>query len=505
MCIKAFLASVSDYSSLGYANLPYCKNDIYQLKYALIQGLKAKNDNITLLGEDENLPKDYFDTEFESFLSSCQEKDTLLFYFSGHGNSGKLVLSDDTISINDVINQIKDCTSQRKIIILDCCHSGDFNFQQIAQLDNNTDINEFIGNGCAIMASCSAYETSGFHPRREMSLYTSFLCDALKDQFITREGKKSLDAINETIRLYAKVWNERNGNKVQNPIFRSNIVGTLFFKVSDYKSYLQENIYEETDKYIICEVKPLHHALAKRYGVKVLLKYPCTFEEISAITKEINNKAINYEVYNNKTGKNCHFGKPANIVWCYFGNDKEDMVNCNYFCHTTWVDDSQDKSHWYRQNRNSFFVNNIFIENNPSYELNKEIQKCNMDTEKYICIVKEYLINLINAAEKYIQLFREYQNKSFSEHTFSNLIQPLNRELSKWYFKITELPCPPIEISDFGNTIMQITCTIDDLSLFFRKENINTWTSQNKLWLIKKTIKRYEQELEELKNNFPKI
>ena len=515
MCIKAFLVSVSDYSYSGYNNLPYCKNDMYQLQHALIQGLKVTPDNITLLGEDGTLPKCYFEFEFNSFLNSCKEDDIVIFYFSGHGAPGELVFSDDRIKIDSVISQINNCNSQRKIIIFDSCHSGGFTFDQLAQLDSETDLENFIGHGCAIMASCSASQTSGPHPRRDMSLYTSFLCDALKDKFIIREGKKSLEAINETIGLYSKVWNERNENdKIQYPIFRSNIGGTLFFKVSDYKPYPQKTIFEETDKYIIYEVEPSHNAQAKRYAVKVLLKRPCTFEDISDITKEIINKAIRYEVYSNEISKIHYFGKPANIVWCYYGNDEEDMANCNYICHTTWVDDSQDKLHWYGVRKNSLTINGIYIENNPYYELIKEIQKCDLDKEEYIQVTKEYFTNLINTAEKFIQCFREYQNKTFSrdyqdaffpEHIFSSSIQPLNKDFEKWYNKLTELPCPPIEISKWANDILLIACTIDDLSLFYKKENINTWTRENKLFLIKSTIKRYEQELEAIKNNYPEM
>ena len=504
MSIKAFLGAVSDYSALGYKNLPFCKNDLYQLQYSLIKGLNVRKDNITLLGEDTNVPKCFFDFEFDTFLDSCQEDDISIFYFSGHGDSGNFVFSDDRISINEIIQKVNQCSSKSKIIIFDCCHSGDFTFEQIAQIENETELRNFLGQGCAIMASCGSTQASGFHPRREMSLYTSFLCDALNDEFIIREGKKSLEAINETIHLYAKVWNERNKNEIQEPIFRSNIGGTLFFKVNEYQPYIQDAIYEETNNYIILEVEPSHNAQAKRYAVKVILKHPCTWKDISAITKEILIKAKHYEVYDNELSKTRHFGKPANIIWCYYGNDKEDMVNCNYICHTTWVDNSQDKSHWYRKTDNSLVIDNVYIENNPSYELIRDIQKCDLETEEYIRITKECLTNLINTAEKYIQLFREYQNKTFSERVFSNLVNPLNNQFSIWYNKLTNLPCPPIEIHKWANDVLLIACTIDDLSLYYNKENINTWSSGNKTWLIKNTIKRYEQELYKLSINYPK-
>ena len=105
----------------------------------------------------------------------------------------------------------------------------------------------------------------------------------------------------------------------------------------------------------------------------------------------------------------------------------------------------------------------------------------------------------------FLEKKRYYQDAFFPEHIFSSSIQPLNKDFEKWYNKLTELPCPPIEISKWANDILLIACTIDDLSLFYKKENINTWTRENKLFLIKSTIKRYEQELEAIKNNYPEM
>lgn len=55
------------------------------------------------------------------------------------------------------------------------------------------------------------------------------------------------------------------------------------------------------------------------------------------------------EVYNHDLSEKKFAGLPANIVWIYFGRDEDDMINSNFICHTTWVDESQDKTRWYKR------------------------------------------------------------------------------------------------------------------------------------------------------------
>ena len=359
--VKAFLTGVSEYNLDDYCELPNCKNDIFQLRKSMINGLKLETENITLIGCDNTVFSDYFGCMLENFLSTAEDKDIIFFYFSGHGNKGNLVLSDKEIPINDIITKIKNSNAYSKIIILDCCHSGDFTLEGIAQLSTDELISEFTGKGCSIMASCSAGQTSGFHPIKDISLYTSFLCDAIEDKYIIREGKKSLEDINKSIRLFNKVWNERNESQIQEPIYRSNMGGTVFFEVEDYCPFPVKRITQNTKKYTIVSVEPLHHAFAKRYAIKVQLKYPCTYEMITKIAQLIALEAQHYEVYSSEIFKKRFQNKPTNIIWCYFGNDNEDMINSNYFCHTTWVDDTQDKSYWYKEKQNSMLINNILI------------------------------------------------------------------------------------------------------------------------------------------------
>ncbi len=172
------------------------------------------------------------------------------------------------------------------------------------------------------MASCGANQSSGFNEDNEISLYTSFVCDALTARFLIKKGKKSLEAINEAIFHLAEVSNRKGKHNFQQPVFRSSVGGTIFFDVEVYNPYKIANVYEETDNYIIYNVEPVHHANAKRLSVKVILRFQSSMEQIAEIATEIKDKVLNYDVYQNEIAEAHYKGRAANIVWCYFGYDE---------------------------------------------------------------------------------------------------------------------------------------------------------------------------------------
>ena len=144
---------------------------------------------------------------------------------------------------------------KNKIVIIDSCHSGSKNLSNISPIDINVTADQFVGHGCAVMASCNIDETSGFDFSQGLSLYTRIICDALTAKSLIRYGRKSF----EDIKKYVDILVNNANKKISNPqhnAFRSNIIGTIFFNVADYTPYKAKEIYKETDKYIIYDVSP---------------------------------------------------------------------------------------------------------------------------------------------------------------------------------------------------------------------------------------------------------
>ncbi len=134
-----------------------------------------------------------------------------------------------------------------------------------------------------------------------------------------------------------------------------------------------------------------------------------------------------------------------------------------------------------------------------SYELINGLKDNPMSVDELIQITREYTANLISAAEQYIKIFREYLNNTLTEEQLIDSVAPLNIEITKWFFKQSDLPIPPKELHDWANMHTKLACTIHDFSLFYDRKNLKTWKSENRKWLLKNAIKQYETELEELK------
>ena len=265
-------------------------------------------------------------------------------------------------------------------------------------------------------------------------------------------------------------------------------------------SFLLCSLCTPLQAYIIYNVAPVHTGLAKRLSAKVILRYESSFEEIADIANEVKNKIKYADVYQNALSESRYRGKPANIIWCYFGYSEDDIIDSNYICHTTWVDNTQDKKWWYRENKNSRVVNNVYLETNPSYEMinqllhNKVVSRENLIEETHLITEK-----LVNAAQSFIKLYREYRNGVLSENELIDAVEPLNREITCLFLEQSDLPYPPKELHEWANAYTQLAGTIQDFSLYYDRKNLNTWTTENRIYLMDSSIKRYETDLEALR------
>lgn len=192
------------------------------------------------------------------------------------------------IELQDLLDTIEQVQAKNKIAIIDSCHSGGFSLENVPAIDIDETVEHFAGRGFAVLASCGADQYSGFNEDNEISLYTSFVCDALTARFLIRKGKKSLEAIFH----FTEVSNRKGKRNFQQPVSRSSIGGTIFFNVEEYNPYKIAKVHEETDNYIIYNVEPIHHSDAKRLSVKVILRFQSSMKQIAEIATEIKNSRI---------------------------------------------------------------------------------------------------------------------------------------------------------------------------------------------------------------------
>lgn len=502
--IKSLIVGVSDYSAVNENNLPFCINDITAMIEALIDGLNVSITNVISCGENGIVTiSDFFDSLKKS-ICNVETDDTFIFYFSGHGGNAKnghlLLLSDGYIRTQEIIECLDSIYAKNKIIIFDSCMSGNFEVNKTPIFSSEIPLEDFVGKGYAVFSSCNASQYSYGHPNKPVSLFTSFLCEAIKDKNIIRKGEKSLNDIQKLLFLYLSIWNKNNSTRVQNPIFRSNLGGTIYFPVEEYMPYKIKTFFEETDNYIIYSVKPIHSSIAKRYSVSIVLKYPFSFDEIAEINLEIVGKLIGLDLYNNLNSEFRWKGKSVNIIFCYFGRDEQDMINNNYICHTTWVDDSQDKEWWYRLDKNSEIIKNIHFNIHSYYDMLKTFNEENTGEKKLLYLKTTQIVkNLVTLTEQIISLYNEFLNKTKTEIELVQDMELLIPIIDKWYFAENDLEIPSKELKQWSQCCSCLIATIHDFTLFYNQKYIIGRTYENRIACMDMTIRRYYEDLEKLK------
>ncbi|MCY9277527.1 caspase family protein [Bacillus haynesii] len=503
--IKAISIGVSEYFLEGATDLPFCQNDLSVIKHTLANRLKIERNNIFSLGESGTVKKDTLIQSLFHLKDIVSDSDTLIFYFSGHGTTISenhyLVCSDGLISTQEIIEYLEEINSKNKLILLDCCYAGNFSISHTVQFRIEEAISEFSGKGYAVFASSSASQVSGFHSEKPISLFTNFLCEAILDTHIVKKGKISLYDIQKLTSFYLNIWNKKNPERKQTPIFRSNMGGTIYFEVEDYTPYYKNQVYLECDQYTIYEVSPVHIGAIKRYSAKVILKDVLDFDELAVLALEIVDFIKKIEIYSNEISQKKFTGLPVNIVWLYFGRDEDDMVNSNFICHTTWVDKSQDKNLWYRINgEDNFIIKNVHFTIHSYYEqLKSFISENTGDKNSVTSEIKSLLTDILPFAEKAIKLYQDYKNDDLTEDELFDQFQPLIPEIERSYLLSTDLGLASNEIYDWKLACACLFSTIHDFTLFYNKQYKLQRDKKNRIACMDMTIKHYYEDLEKVK------
>lgn len=502
--IIALIIGVSNYLHKGVSDLPFCKNDIATIKEAFVHGLGVLSKDIFTCGDSGNVLSVDFVRTIQRITTDIMDDDVLLFYFSGHGTNIKgdhyLVLTDSYISTQELITCLEAIPAKSKVLFLDCCHAGNFEVNGSAGFDVDSAVESFVGKGYAVFASSNAMQVSYQHPEKQISLFTSFLNDALTNKYIIREGKKSLYDIHKLLFLMIEIWNKSHPTLVQTPVYKANIGGTIFFNVEDYHPYFTDNYVYNTESYTIFSVEPTHSGIAKRYSVKVILKKPMLLSEITVVNHEIVSRVKYLNIYSGPMQERRWKNKPANLVFCYFGLSETDIVNSNFICYTTWADEAQDKKWWYKTGKDYETINDINIHINPHYDFLKQFMMDHTALKEELVIkTKEIIHRLISLAEQIISLYNYFLNGEISELKLIDEISKLAPEIDALYFRETNLDIPPNEIAEWSRHCSAIAGCIHDFTLYYSNETYLNRTLENRKACMDMSIKRYYKDLEIMK------
>lgn len=281
---KALCVGINYYKDGG--SLPACTDDARAIGHALSHNYDASQnfDVAYLLSEDAQsicTSSDLFTAVRELF---SQEADTVLFYYSGHGGSfggnGYLIPSDaeyveDLLSMETLLQFIKESRATNKIVILDSCHSGSLGkFSSLPGCD-------VLPENTTILAASRANQTSG------MNIYGSYFTMSLYEALYG--GAANILGEITPASIYTFI-DRALSNHEQRPVFKANLDNfvclrkhkpaiqledlkkiTKFFFRPEYE-YTLDPSYEE-DKRDVEEEKYKVHNLEHEADFALLRKY----------------------------------------------------------------------------------------------------------------------------------------------------------------------------------------------------------------------------------------
>lgn len=213
---KALLIGINDYPN-GF-RLRGCIEDVRNLAPFLERNADgSKNFDVQIL-EDVKTSNEVMKRVRQLFDG---DGEYALLYFSGHGylndTGGEIVLPKDIetdeqyykgIQMSTIMSLVNKSKIHNKIIILDCCHSGNIAQYDIDECSSN------IGNGVSILTACRADESAmelGGH-----GVFTDLLCNALRGGSADFLGNITIGGIYAYIDRSFSAWEQR-------PVFKTNV------------------------------------------------------------------------------------------------------------------------------------------------------------------------------------------------------------------------------------------------------------------------------------------
>lgn len=292
-------------------------------------------------------------------------------------------------------------------------------------------------------------------------------------------------------------WNNTHPGKEQKPIYRESLIGTIYFPVEEYHPYVPQRVFFEAEDYIVHHVKPLSTGTLKRLAAFVILKKDDD-SIIPEVTRKVTSQILYSDVYSSKQSEMRFNGRPADVVWCYFGHDETDLVRSNHFAYTIWSGDEKLRETYYRENRNAEVIDDIYVFWNSSYQIIKEIQDSNSSEEDIIAEYRRLSNILIEHAETFIKDMEEVENGTISYMTVKAANQTWIRTVKSLFFKLSDAQVVPISHNDWAEKILEMSGWIVDMALLL--EHARDWKKDGMMWFIKNCVRRYQESLELLKS-----
>ena len=503
----ALLVSVSKYAENDLSDLPAGKMDLLLMQSVLTQGLCFQEDRIRLLGENGCVRLAEFGRALKEFAGFLCDGDTFVLYFSGHGTAGRIHFSDGALELESVVEFISKMKAGNKLLILDACYAGNARTSEPGQVRSEDPVASFVGKGIAVMAASAPDEKAWLVENGRFSRYTGAVCAAMLSKRGVRDGRKSVAAINEEVRGYMRnyardvsedgqgLFGETIG---QHPYFYADTVGTFFFRISDVEPYRKEQPALSVKGCELWDARSLSTKEDRRLTAFFISGEKYGAAEIACVTRDAAEQLKGCSVFRDEEEERQFRGVPARAVWCYFGQDRMDMLEHTFYAYGLWCTDEGIRSRLFHRNRNACLVDGIAVWENPSYELIRKMR------EKDVLPAVEYrkeldllLRTVVNRAEPFLADLRRWLNGEVGTEALRDYYGDWYRDVYRAFNRLMDLPAPPEELHEWSDVVTDLAGWVLNLGIPLDPEVHYDEEALNCLLVL--AMERYYEALEKLR------
>lgn len=256
----------------------------------------------------------------------------------------------------------------------------------------------------------------------------------------------------------------------------------------------------EKARYTIVKQRDSSHPGAKRYSATILLDRHYTRGVIRTIIREATEKLKYSNYYRNERVK-ARWGKtPAHVIWLFIASDSEDIQNVNWICRTSWIDQSLPEHMRPIGLSGNEKQGDIEILWNDEYGPYKEFFESLSGTkEQVLDAIKPILEEMVTLANRAITHFEEYRRGELSESEFISKMQEIEPKVTELSLKSGNIPEPPLDCKDYSQACQNIFGTIYDMFHYYSERGLETWSKQNRDFLMQDSIKKFYNDLKRIK------
>ncbi|WP_337040334.1 caspase family protein [Emticicia sp. 17c] len=211
--IYSVLIGVSDYKFIpDNQDLKYADDDVRNFYSFLTKDLKISPANVYMLVNQQASYSNIIEIVSTAFTKAKKE-DLVIFYFSGHGDNGKILPYDfdgrsNSISFAKIAELFRSCKSETKIIFADACRIGGLKPKKNEEVSS-------VSDKIIAMVSCRANESSIENGYYKGGFFSFFLLNGLRGYADLNNDHKI--TITE-LHLYVKKKVNQASQNTQNPI-----------------------------------------------------------------------------------------------------------------------------------------------------------------------------------------------------------------------------------------------------------------------------------------------